>query len=338
MMKSIIKEKYGIHVRQLSVYQKYQCFQTPNSFFLIIPVSGFTQSELTELYYMSQYLQEQSDPYVSVFIFTKEGELTFEDEGKTYALLKAPIPVSNRSFSVGGELAEFHRKGRGFPYEVKEAGRIGQWKDLWGKRVDQLESFWMQKIHMSPLEPFEKKMIEAFPYYSGLAENAIQYLVDTELDDNPGAEDSGTICHQRMERDTWSAESLIRIPGDWVFDHAARDIAEYMRSTYLYHRDDLLNDGFLFLQEYEQITPLSSFSKRLFYSRLLFPLHFFETVESYYISHDSEKHFYEEQLDYILADCTRYEQFLQTCHDMMNVRSAEIFVPPVVWLEKGRNS
>lgn len=41
MMKSIIKEKYGIHVRQLSVYQKYQCFQTPNSFFLIIPVSGF---------------------------------------------------------------------------------------------------------------------------------------------------------------------------------------------------------------------------------------------------------------------------------------------------------
>ncbi len=83
---------------------------------------------------------------------------------------------------------------------------------------------------MSPLEPFEKKMIEAFPYYSGLAENAIQYLVDTELDDNPGAEDSGTICHQRMERDTWSEESLIRIPGDWVFDHAARDIAEYMRA------------------------------------------------------------------------------------------------------------
>lgn len=181
-------------------------------------------------------------------------------------------------------------------------------------------------------------MIEAFPYYSGLAENAIQYLVDTELDDNPGAEDSGTICHQRMERDTWSEESLIRIPGDWVFDHAARDIAEYMRSTYLYHRDDLLNEGFLFLQEYEQVTPLSSFSKRLFYSRLLFPLHFFETVESYYISHDSEKQFYEEQLDYILADCTRYEQFLQTCHDMMNVRSAQVFVPPVAWLGKGISS
>ncbi len=109
-------------------------------------------------------------------------------------------------------------------------------------------------------------------------------------------------------------------------------------TTYLYHRDDLLKDGFLFLQEYEQVTPLSSFSKRLFYSRLLFPLHFFETVESYYISHDSEKQYYEERLDYILADCTRYEQFLQTCHNMMNVRSAQVFVPPVAWLGKGISS
>lgn len=114
--------------------------------FLIIPVSQFSEAELTELYYMSQYLQEQSDPYVSVFIFTKDGELTFEHEGKSYALLKAVPPVTNRSFSVGAELAEFHRKGRGFPYEVKDAGRIGQWKDLWGKRIDQLEAFWQQKF------------------------------------------------------------------------------------------------------------------------------------------------------------------------------------------------
>lgn len=111
MMKSIIKEKYGIHVRQLSVYQKYQCFQTPNSFFLIIPVSGFSQSELTELYYMSQYLQEQSDPYVSVFIFTKEGELTFEDEGKTYALLKRRSPSQTGRFLSEGSLPNFTEKG-----------------------------------------------------------------------------------------------------------------------------------------------------------------------------------------------------------------------------------
>jgi spore coat protein YutH len=335
IVKGTIKEKYGIHIRQLSMYQHtYQCFQTPNSFFLIVPVSHFSDAELAELYYMSQYLQEQSDPYVSVFIFTKEGELTFEHEGKTYALLKAAPPFSNRAFSIGTELAEFHRKGRGYPYEVKEAGRIGQWKDLWGKRIDQLEAFWQRKVHTPPHEPFDKKMIESFPYYLGLSENAIQYLVDTELDDKPQATDSGTICHQRMERNTWSPESLIRIPADWVFDHAARDLAEYMRHSFLHHRDDFNRQGFRFLQEYEQITPLSSFSKRLLYSRLLFPLHYYEIVEGYYISSESEKHYYEEQLDYILSD-SGYEQFLNAAQEFMNMRAKNLFVPPVSWLGKG---
>lgn len=113
MVKGTIKEKYGIHIRQLSMYQHtYQCFQTPNSYFLIVPVSQFSETELAELYYMSQYLQEQSDPYVSVFIFTKEGELTFEHEGKTYALLKAapliqtgcsPLERSLRNFTEKAE-------------------------------------------------------------------------------------------------------------------------------------------------------------------------------------------------------------------------------------------
>lgn len=286
---------------------------------------------------MSQYLQEQSDPYVSVFIFTKEGELTFEHEKKTYALLKAAPPYSNRTFSVGQELAEFHRKGRGYPYEVKAAGRIGQWKDLWGKRIDQLEVFWQQKVHTPPHEPFDKKMIESFPYYAGLSENAIQYLVDTELDDKPQAADSGTICHQRMERHTWSPDSLIRIPSDWVFDHSSRDLAEYMRHTFLHHRQDFHQHGFLFLQEYEQVTPLSSFSKRLLYSRLLFPLHYFEIVESYYMSSESDKHYYEEQLDFILNDCGRYEQFLNTAQEFMNMRGQKLFVPRVSWLGKGRS-
>lgn len=127
-------------------------------------------------------------------------------------------------------------------------------------------------------------------------------------------------------KNTWSSESLIRIPADWVFDHAARDLAEYMRHTFLHHRDDFNRQGFRFLQEYEQITPLSSFSKRLLYSRLLFPLHYYEIVEGYYISSESEKHYYEEQLDYILSD-SGYEQFLNAAQEFMNMRAQNIFVP-----------
>ncbi len=71
--------------------------------------------------------------------------MTFEDNGASYVLLQAAPRMTNRSVSFGAELAEFHQKGRGYPYEVKETSRIGQWKDLWGKRLDQLEQFWIQK-------------------------------------------------------------------------------------------------------------------------------------------------------------------------------------------------
>ncbi len=82
---------------------------------------------------MSQYLQEQSDPYVSVFIFTKEGELTFEDEGKTYALLKAPIPVSNRSFSVGGGACRISQKRAGLSVRSERSGQDRPMEGLMGK-------------------------------------------------------------------------------------------------------------------------------------------------------------------------------------------------------------
>lgn len=331
-MRESIKNHYGIIVRQLSQYHSYPSFQTPNSIFLIVPADEFTKEELSELDNMSLFLQEQKDPYVSTFLRTKDNELTFEHERRTYSLLKSASYLSNRSFQLGTELAEFHRKGRQFPYQVKEITRIGQWKDLWEKRLDQLEQFWRQKALMHPLRPFEKKFIESFPYYLGLSENAIQYLVDTELDDKPGMFDSGTVCHKRFAIDKWSQESPIKIPTDWVLDHASRDLAEYMRNLFMQYRKDLFEQGFLFLQQYEMVAPLSSFSKRLIYSRLIFPLHYFETVEGYYISPESEHDFYEDRLDRLHNDSERYEQYLRTFHEMAGMRNGQFFFPQIKWL------
>jgi spore coat protein YutH len=314
------------------VHHSYPSFQTPNSVFLIVPVREFTKEELKELHDMSQYLQEQKEPYVSTFLMTKNNELTFEHEGRVYAVLKSVSHLSNRTFQIGTELARFHQKGRQFPYQVKEMSRLGGWKDFWEKRLDQLEQFWRQKAYTHPLEPFEKKFIESFPYYLGLSENAIQYLVDTELDDKPEASDSGTICYKRMTHDKWSQESLLKLPTDWVLDHPARDLAEYMRNTFMVFRNDRFEQGFLCLQQYEEVCPLSSFAKRLIYSRLLFPLHYFETVEGYYISPESERDFYEDRLDQLLYDSERYEQFLRTFHERAGMRNPRVQIPVINWL------
>ncbi len=52
------------------------------------------------------------------------------------------------------------------------------------------------------------------------------------MDDQPQAADSGTICQQRLTCEALRREPLIKIPMEWVFDHAARDLAEYARSLF----------------------------------------------------------------------------------------------------------
>lgn len=334
IMKETIYHTFGIDVRQFMPYGSYQSFQTAKALFIIVPVSHLREEELTELYHISQYLLNDGDPYVAVFELTNEEKPTFTHGKELYALLKAAPRVTSRSFQHASELAAFHVRGRGFPYEVSETKRVGAWKELWAKRLDQLEGFWMQQMHQKPLERFEKKFIESFPYYLGLTENAIQYLVDTELDDEPKECDSGTVCHQRFSRMTWPHEQPLRLPVDWVFDHPTRDIAEYLRETFVQHKEDLIEEGFSFLQQYEQVTPLSSFSKRLLYSRLLFPLHYFEIVEGYYISGENEKSYYEERLDYVLNDANRYEYFLKVFQELSAMRSGGHLIPPVGWIHQ----
>ncbi|MFJ5964675.1 spore coat putative kinase YutH [Bacillus sp. NPDC093026] len=333
-MKETIYYTFGIDVRQFIPYGSYQSFQTAKALFIIVPVSHLREEEVTELYHISQYLLNEGDPYVAVFELTKEGKPTFTHGKELYALLKAAPPVTSRSFQLAPELAAFHLRGRGFPYEVSETKRVGAWKELWAKRLDQLEGFWMQQMHQKPLEPFEKKFIESFPYYLGLTENAIQYLVDTELDDVPKECDSGTVCHQRFSRMTWPVGQPLRLPVDWVFDHPTRDIAEYLRETFVQHKEDLIEEGFSFLQQYEQVMPLSSFSKRLLYSRLLFPLHYFEIVEGYYMSSESDKSYYEERLEYVLNDVSRYEYFLKVFQEMSAMRSGGSLIPAISWINQ----
>ena len=87
--------------------------------------------------------------------------------------------------SLGSELSIFHKRGAFFPEEIEQLSRIGEWKALWEKRLDQLEKFWQSQVMNHPTDVFDQLFIESFPYYLGVAENAIQYVVDTEMDDTP---------------------------------------------------------------------------------------------------------------------------------------------------------
>ncbi|TDL78676.1 spore coat protein YutH [Peribacillus frigoritolerans] len=332
LVEKLIREQYGLRVAETFRVGNYDAFSYHQHVYLIVPLSHIDDEELYELYNMSQFLLERGDPFVAVFLLTKQGNLYIEWEKRKYGILKTAYVQSERVYQVGRELARFHQKARSYPYQVSKISRIGQWKVLWEKRTDQLEGFWRGKISSQPLDSFEKMFAESFPYYMGLAENAIQYLVDTELDDEPQPIDSATVCHHRFYSDTWRSSGLVKIPTDWVFDHCSRDIAEYLRNQFFDQPEILRQDGFLLLEDYDRTTPLSSFSWRLIYSRLLLPIHYFECIEDYYLSSETDKPYYEAKLSEMLKNSSKYEGFLKSYAQLLSMRTKKIYLPAIHWL------
>ena len=135
-------------------------------------------------------MNQQGDITVATFVPTIHGYYVSEIEEQNYCLLKGMRALERHATSLGSELSIFHKRGAFFPEEIEQLSRIGEWKALWEKRLDQLEKFWQSQVMNHPTDVFDQLFIESFPYYLGVAENAIQYVVDTEMDDTPQLTDA----------------------------------------------------------------------------------------------------------------------------------------------------
>ena len=278
------------------------------------------ESDMQQLYYMAMYMRAQGDETIATLLPTKTGRLIGMLQGEQVSVWK----IENRMQmgDIAQQLALFHRRGRTYPYAVPSRSRFGQWGELWGQRIDQLEQFWQLQVESPKKNDVDKRFIETFPYYLGFTENAIQYVVDTQLDEVPMRSDMPTICHEQFSQQTWEAG---KIPTDWVFDHASRDVAEWIRKQWLTARSD--ETIVRFLQTYEYTQPLSRFAWRMIYARLLFPLHYFQAIENYYGSEGDMRQSYAQQLRQVFDEMENYEQKLCHFHDMTTVS-----IPRLDWL------
>lgn len=226
-MKQTIYENYELRVERKQKIRQYDAFWSNRVLYTIVPVGHLEDDELDELQKISDYMiRTHQDIYVSSFVKNKKESFVTELDGKRVALFRMPYDYSSRQLVPGKELATFHSQARSYPSKVTAINRIGQWKSLWEKRIDQMESFFREKVRSNPVDIFDTQFVESFPYYLGLTENAIQYLVDTELDDSPMMNDAATLCHHRFTDLTWQQGQWLKMPTDWIFDHASRDISE----------------------------------------------------------------------------------------------------------------
>lgn len=333
-MKSEIYQSFGLQPQELMNVGKYSGFWIRNKVYLLLPVNGMKEEELGEIKKLSDFMMQQGETSVATFVPTIHGYYVCEINEQQYILARC-----NRQGGVRGKeseatnLALFHYHGKQFPDTIEHLNQIGQWKDMWEKRLEQLEQFWQSKVLIQPHDEFDELFIESFPYYLGLTENAIQYLVDAELDDEPQHFDGATICHQKYSSKYWKYHQRLRIPFDWIYDHPSRDLAEWIRNEWLGDKGGAIYSILAFLKDYEAKTPLSSFAWRLLYSRLLFPLHYFELVESYYNEREQgQKGIYQTQLENIINTTAGYQGFLRDFYDIIQLPVGQLRMRKVEWL------
>lgn len=333
MYQQLLKEMYGISAGSEVFLGRYHGFKQNEGLYLIMEANGLEEQEISELQKIIEHMHLLGDRQVSRLLADKEGKQICEWKGSKYCVLlnrAQPIP---EGMKTGRKLAKFHMRGRQIPFKVQGLNRIGQWKQLWEKRLDQMEKAWNMKLSAEPETEFDRLFIESFPYYMGLAENAIQYLADTEIDDKPAYVDNGTVCHERFTNSVWRGPYFVKNPFDWVFDHAGRDLAEWVRERYFANIQTSQPDIKTFLAEYQSVAILSPFSWRLLYARLLFPLHYFECIENYYItSSEQMKHQVEDQLRKYMNQSSDHERFLGNFYQLGEAPVKAGKLPGIPWL------
>lgn len=335
MNKQVLHEQYGITVDQEISSGTINIYNGGGRVFMSFALN-MEEQELQERSSLAYHMHNKGEKGVWLPLLNKEQKLLTKLESNDYVVCINEMEIP-QSYEAGRELAIFHYRGRSIPQRIIFCSRIGKWKEMWEQRVDQLERVWRDKLGAKPQNDFEKLFIDSYPYYAGLSENAIQYLVDTEIDENPEMVDGGTVCYERFTSETWGSGSNGKLFSEWVFDHSARDIAEWIRAYYFKQPNTYHQGVESFLRQYQSITPLSTFSARMLFSRLLLPVHYFEIIEQYYVTKsEGEKTRLEERLENFMKHSTIYERMLSEIYELAGIPKGNIKMVVPEWIMNRR--
>jgi len=189
------------------------------------------------------------------------------------------------------------------------------WPLLWEAKNDYLEYQVSQFGIKYPV------ICETFSYYIGLAENAILYAKNTNIDLKPSYMDSLVISHRRITDKTTLFD--LYNPLEFVIDFKVRDIAEYIKFKFFYNRETLWEEINIIFNKNQ----ISDYSARMLFARLLYPTYYFDLYDEIIDREDVD----ERKLVEIVEKQEEYEEFLA---DIYHYISMKYPIPAVEWLIK----
>jgi len=154
-----------------------------------------------------------------------------------------------------------------YSFTYDEILKRDNWNLLWAKKIDYLEYQINQKGKKFPL------LVDSFAYFVGLAENAISYVQNTSIEVQKEKTDIRVISHRKIKECDLS--NCIYNPLNIVIDHKSRDLAEYIKLSFLQNNINIFNE----LEIYFSNNYFSLYGIRMLYARIIYPSFYFEMYE-----------------------------------------------------------
>ncbi|MEN1969782.1 hypothetical protein WMZ97_17090 [Lentibacillus sp. N15] len=324
-MQDLLAAYYDVQTEDIAVLDNRHGNKSGDNIYFIISAADKEAIHMEQAA-LAYYLAENNYPNLAIPVRTKHGDWFIEHQGKHYLVLQVNEQRKQISSSPGRQLAEFHQLGAMYQYEPKETSSYGQWRKLWIDKLTLYENHLTNEAKENPCA-YYRLVKDMFPYIIGISENAIQYVQETEQENRFDQVDQGTISFKRYQD---SVANSVLWTDSLVYDHPARDLAEYIR-TYFLQEEEKNADINQFLQDYQSIRPLSIFSWRLVYARLIFPIHLFDVLERGLFQRATYDQLYQE-LVYLLAKQQRYEQRLGDFFANLDIDQQGLQIPVLHWV------
>ncbi|WP_257349572.1 spore coat putative kinase YutH [Pseudalkalibacillus decolorationis] len=338
MLEREIYHYYQLYVDKRLRIGEYEGFRAHDNYYIVVPLLNRDLQTLQDMQYMVSYLNERGVKDIPKWIPNQKGKWISRVEGNDIFLLQLPKFDREKRGSIGHQLASFHRAGERIPISNQESLRYNEWVPLWTARLDQLKERYEELRRNGLQSEFDYLFVDSFPYYEGLAENAIQYIVDYEWDRKGKEEGSYTITHERFHSESWvpiikEDQIYAKIPLFWVIDHPVRDVSEYIR--HMVTQEASGGQISEFLSDYTETKPLTRGSWRLLYGRLLYPSSYFDTIEAHSTSNRSHmKTDLTNRLKSLLSLEENHESFMKNFFSISGVPVEHVSIEPVGWLTK----
>jgi spore coat protein YutH len=332
-----IFDEYKLYCEQRFILGDYEGFTAQNKHYFLVAVDEIEDNEITEMIKMGNHLTAVGDHEIATFVPTVNQALTSFVEGQNRVLFELPMYVSRtkKQKALGFELARHHQRGKNYPPSQRNSGA---WSQYWINRLTQLEKLYVDLSKNKQKLSFDQAFMVSFPYYLGRTENAIQYIVDSNLDYRQHLQmEPKTICHYQFSANSWltiddRSGAAVKSPIDFLYDYPSRDVAEWIRQL-LNQEDDPYRMTTEFVREYESVQPISPLGWRYIYGRLLFPIDYFKIIEGYYRSvNDEDGDHFTDKLFELFQQEVKTEVFLSEFHHKILPTHQQASVPVVDWL------